>query len=102
MSRTGRPEDVVLEDDILAAAGGVAIGSAVPERAAVDGEAGCIAPGFAVADDAAEVVAVTAGGVVVAFVIEILAIFTELEAHAAVAVGKIVMEQAIDAAGRIV
>src|SRR5207248_10173788 len=80
-------------------AGGVAVSSAIAQRAAVDGEAGGVAPGFAVAQDAAEAGGIEAGGVIVGFVVEELAIFPELEAHAAVAIGEIVMEEAIPGGG---
>src|SRR6266436_6513022 len=59
-------------------------------------------PGFAVAQDAAEAAGIEAGGVVVGFVVEVLAILTELEAHAAVAVGEVVVEEPIVAGGGVI
>src|SRR5207237_1634532 len=81
---------------------GVAICAAVAQCAAVERDAGVVAPGFAVSEDAAEAAGVEAGVVVVGFVAVVLAVLPQLEAHAAVAVSQVVVEQAIDAGGGIV
>src|SRR6266850_2520772 len=83
-------------------AGGVSKGPAVSQRAAAELVAGGVAPGFAVAQNPVEAGGVEAGGVVVGFVVEVLAPVSDLEAHAAVAIGKVVVEQAIDAGGGVI
>src|SRR5436190_15130173 len=83
-------------------AGGVAVSPAIPECAAVERKAGGVAPGLGVFQNAIEAAGIEAGGVVVGFVVEVLAKVADLHAHGAVAVGKIVVELSIDAAGGVI